>query len=130
MSNKFKSIAVVGALLGSLALVGCGPKEQDPNHIKVGVIVGSEQQVAEVAQKVAKEKYNLDVELITFNDYIVPNEALNQDDLDANAYQTKPFLDSQSEQRGYKLAVNGNTFVYPIVGYSKKIKSSGFTKDY
>ena len=97
MSNKFKSIAVVGALLGSLALVGCGPKEQDPNHIKVGVIVGSEQQVAEVAQKVAKEKYGLDVELVTFNDYVLPNEALSKGDIDVNAFQHKPTLISRSK---------------------------------
>ena len=76
MAFKFKTFAAVGALIGSLALVGCGQDEKDPNHIKVGVIVGAEQQVAEVAQKVAKEKYGLDVELVTFNDYVLPNEAL------------------------------------------------------
>ena len=43
-----------------------------------GVIVGAEQQVAEVAQKVAKEKYGIDVELVTFNDYVLPNEALSK----------------------------------------------------
>lgn len=57
MAFKFKTFAAVGALIGSLALVGCGQDEKDPNHIKVGVIVGAEQQVAEVAQKVAKDKY-------------------------------------------------------------------------
>jgi D-methionine transport system substrate-binding protein len=129
MSNKFKSIAVVGALLGSLALVGCGPKEQDPNHIKEGVIVGSEQQVAEVAQKVAKEKYGLDVELVTFNDYVLPNEALSKGDIDVNAFQHKPYLDQQIKDRGYKLVPVGNTFVYPIAGYSKKIKSIDELKD-
>ena len=36
----FKTFAAVGALIGSLALVGCGQDEKDPNHIKVGVIVG------------------------------------------------------------------------------------------
>ena len=60
---NFKTIAAVGALIGSLALVGCDQKEKDPNHIKVGVIVGSEQQVAEVAKKVAKDKYGLAVAL-------------------------------------------------------------------
>ncbi|UNB76591.1 MetQ/NlpA family ABC transporter substrate-binding protein [Escherichia coli] len=40
------------------------------NPLKVGVIVGARQQVAEVAQKVAKDKYSLDVELVTFNDYV------------------------------------------------------------
>ena len=95
MAFKFKTFAAVGALIGSLALVGCGQDEKDPNHIKVGVIVGAEQQVAETAQTVAKEKYGLDVELVTFNDYVLPNEALSKGDIDANAFQHKPYLDQQ-----------------------------------
>ena len=87
------------------------------------MIVGAEQQVAEVAQKVAKDKYGLDVELVTFNDYVLPNEALSKGDIDANAFQHKPYLDQQLKDRGYKLVAVGNTFVYPIAGYSKKIKS-------
>lgn len=43
----------------------------------------------------AKEKYNLDVEVVTFNDFVLPNEALNNGDLDANAFQHKPYLDKQ-----------------------------------
>lgn len=123
MSLKFKSIAAISALIGTLTLVGCGPTEKAPNHIKVGVIVGAEQQVAEVAQKVAKEKYGLDVELVTFNDYVLPNEALSKGDIDLNAFQHKPYLDQQIKDRGYKLVSVGNSFVYPIAGYSKKIKS-------
>lgn len=129
MSLKFKSIATIGALLGTLALVGCGQDEKDPNHIKVGVIVGAEQQVAEVAQKVAKDKYGLDVELVTFNDYVLPNEALSKGDIDLNAFQHKPYLDQQIKDRGYKLVSVGNTFVYPIAGYSKKIKALSELKD-
>ncbi len=123
MLLKLKTIATIGTLLGTLALAGCGQETKDPNHIKVGVIVGSEQEVAEVAKKVAKEKYGLDVELVTFNDYVLPNEALNKGDLDVNAFQHKPYLDQQIKDRGYKLTIVGNTFVYPIAGYSKKIKS-------
>lgn len=109
MAFNFKTFAAVGALIGSLALVGCGQDEKDPNHIKVGVIVGAEQQVAEVAQKVAKEKYGLDVELVTFNDYVLPNEALSKGDIDVNAFQHKPYLDQQIKDRGYKLVAVGNT---------------------
>lgn len=123
MVIKFKSVAVLGTLLGALALAGCGQEEKDPNHIKVGVIVGAEQQVAEIAQKVAKDKYGLDVELVTFNDYVLPNEALSKGDIDVNAFQHKPYLDQQIKDRGYKLVPVGNSFVYPIAGYSKKIKS-------
>lgn len=85
------------------------------------MIVGAEQQVAEVAQKVAKEKYGLDVELVAFNDYVLPNEALSKGDIDANAFQHKPYLDQQIKDRGYKLVSVGKTFVYPIAGYSKKL---------
>lgn len=129
MAIKLKSIAAVGALVGALALAGCGQEEKDPNHIKIGVIVGAEQQVAEVAQKVAKDKYGLDVELVTFNDYVLPNEALSKGDIDLNAFQHKPYLDQQIKDRGYKLVSVGNTFVYPIAGYSKKIKSLSELQD-
>ncbi|MDF7680064.1 MetQ/NlpA family lipoprotein [Enterobacteriaceae bacterium ESL0689] len=125
MTFNFKTIAAIGTLIGSLALMGCGQDEKDPNHIKLGIIVGAEQQVAEVAKKVAKDKYGLDIELVTFNDYVLPNEALSKGDIDANAFQHKPYLDQQIKDRGYKLVAVGNTFVYPIAGYSRKIKSLG-----
>jgi D-methionine transport system substrate-binding protein len=115
---------VIIACVIAFTLLNCGgQKKADPNHIKVGVASGPEFKVAQAAQRVAREKYNLNVELISFNDYVVPNEALNQGDIDVNAFQHKPYLDEQSMQRGYKLAVVGNTFIYPIAGYSRKIKT-------
>lgn len=112
-------------IVAVLTLFGCGgnSKNNDPNFIKVGVIAGPEYRVAQAAQKVAKEKYGLEVELVQFNDYVMPNEALLQGDIDVNAFQTIPFLEAQSQQRGYQFAVVGKTFVYPLAGYSKKIKS-------
>ncbi len=65
-----------------------------------------------------KDKYGLDVELVTFNDYVLPNEALSKGDIDANAFQHKPYLDQQLKDRGYKLVAVGNTFVYPIASLS------------
>lgn len=120
-----KKIKILGfAVAGLLLMTACNSsKKDDPNYIKVGISSGPEQQIAETAKKVAKEKYNLEVELVSFNDYVVPNEALNNGDIDANAFQHVPYLEEQSKQRGYQLAVVGNTFVYPIVAYSKKIKN-------
>ena len=43
--------------------------------IKLGVMGGSEEEIAEVAKQVAAKK-GLEVELITFSDYAIPNEAL------------------------------------------------------
>lgn len=107
------------------ALSSCGGNNQvnDPNHIKVGVQSGPEYVLAETAKQVAKERFGLEVELVQFNDYVLPNEALHQGDLDANVFQTRPYLEVQSKQRGYNFAVVGNTFVYPIAAYSRKISS-------
>lgn len=118
MKHKIFALA-----LAIITLSACNKKESNPNILRVGIATGPEQNLAEDAKKVAKEKYGLDVELVSFNDYVVPNEALNQGDVDINVFQHLPYLEEQSKQRGYKLAVIGKTFVFPIVAYSKKIKS-------
>jgi len=122
LKNQFLAIIV---LITITSITACGNRgtNNDPNFIKVGVQSGPEYAVAQAAQKVAKEKYGLEVELVQFNDYVMPNEALLQGDIDVNAFQNKPYLDTQSKQRGYKFAIVGNTFVYPLAGYSNKIKS-------
>jgi len=115
-----KSVWAV-VLLGIVAACGAARKS-DPSTIRVGIESGLEYKVAQVAQKIAREKYGLTVELVEFSDYVMPNVALSQGDIDVNAFQHKPYLDVQSSQRGYHFAIVGNTFVYPIAGYSKKIR--------
>ncbi|KLN64274.1 MULTISPECIES: MetQ/NlpA family lipoprotein [Vibrio] len=123
MKFSFKGLLTIAAAASALVLAGCGEKEADTSKIKVGVMAGAEAQVAEVAAKVAKEKYGLNVELVTFTDYVTPNAALDDGSIDLNAFQHKPYLDQQVTDRGYKLTIAGNTFVYPIAGYSKQVKS-------
>ncbi len=119
---KDKLALVLGFILSISLLLSCQKdKKNDPNYIKVGVQSGPEYVVAQTAQKVAQEKYGLKVELIQFNDYVLPNTALNDGDTDVNVFQHKPFLDDQVKQRGYKLVSVANTFIYPLAGYSKKI---------
>ena len=122
------ALHTAAALLSALLISGCGKDAQD-NHIKVGAIAGTEAQVVEVAKQVAKEKFGLEVEIVSFSDYVTPNVALNDGSIDVNAFQHKPYLDSQIKDRGYKLAAVGNTFVYPIAGYSKKIKTIAELKE-
>lgn len=85
--------------------------------------------MTEVAVKIAKEKYGLDVELVQFTEYTQPNAALHSKDLNANAFQTVPYLEQEVKDRGYKLAIIGNTLVWPIAAYSKKIKNISELKD-
>lgn len=124
--NLFSKAILSAAILG-IALTGCGEKQD--THLKVGAISGAETQVAEEAAKIAKEKFGLDVEIVQFSDFATPNVALNDGSIDVNAFQHKPYLDSQIKDRGFKLVAVGNTFVYPIAGYSKKIKNISELKD-
>ncbi len=89
-------------LLAGILLAGCDQSSSDAKHIKVGVINGAEQDVAEVAKKVAKEKYGLDVELVGFSGSLLPNDATNHGELDANVFQHRPFLEQDNQAHGYK----------------------------
>ncbi|QGM80364.1 MetQ/NlpA family lipoprotein [Otariodibacter oris] len=112
------------AVVSALALTGYNAQAADEaRQITVGVMSGPEAQVTEVAALLAKEKFNLDVKLVEFTEYTGPNQALSTGELDANAFQHKPYMDDEVKHRGYKLAIIGNTFVFPIAGYSKKIKN-------
>ncbi|PSV29486.1 MULTISPECIES: MetQ/NlpA family lipoprotein [unclassified Photobacterium] len=131
MAFNLKHVFALAGVAAALSLTGCSEKEAvvDNSKVKIGVMAGAEEQVAEVAAKQAKEKYGLDVELVSFTDYVSPNAALEEGSIDANAFQHKPYLDQQIKDRGYKFAVAGNTFVYPIAGYSNSIKSVDKLKD-
>jgi D-methionine transport system substrate-binding protein len=105
-------------LLVLLAVPGAMAAEK----IKLGVMGGEEEEIAEVAKKVAA-KSGLDVQLVVFSDYTIPNEALERGDLDANAFQHKPYLDAQIQARGYHIVPVGFTIVEPIGFYSSKHKT-------
>ncbi|EXI63093.1 membrane protein [Mannheimia granulomatis] len=135
---NFKKLLSV-ALVSALALTACKEektqtaaepaKVEKQAPLKVGVMTGPEAQMTEVAVKIAKEKYGLDVELVQFTEYTQPNAALHAKDLDANAFQTVPYMEQEIKDRGYKLAVIGNTLVWPIAAYSKKIKNISELKE-
>lgn len=110
-------------LLSALVLFGCG--KPAPNTLTVGTIAGPETALVEVAQTVAKEKYGLDVKIIEFNDYNLPNEALQDGSLDANVFQHLPYLKAAIKAHHYTLVPLGKTFIYPMALYSKKYKKLG-----
>ena len=91
--------------------------------IKIGIVAGPSIQVFELVKKIAKEKYNLDVKPVVFTDYIIPNEAVNDGDIDMNVFQTASFLNQSIAKRKYQIVSIGNTFIYPMGIYSKKIKN-------
>jgi len=90
--------------------------------IKVGVTPGPHAQVLEAAKAVAAKK-GLDIQIVEFSDYVVPNAALDSGDLQANSFQHQPYLDNQVADRKFKLVSVGTTINFPMGIYSKKVKN-------
>ncbi|MBA2777660.1 MetQ/NlpA family ABC transporter substrate-binding protein [Billgrantia kenyensis] len=114
--------ALAGTLATTSLIAGCGNDDDatETRSIKVGTMSGPESEVMEVAVGIARERYDLEVQIIEFTDYVSPNAALADGSLDANAFQHEPYLQSMIDDRGYDLTVAGYTFVYPIGAYSER----------
>ncbi|WP_267524764.1 MetQ/NlpA family ABC transporter substrate-binding protein [Campylobacter sp. MG1] len=92
------------------------------NVIKIGVTPYPTAMILEnVKDIVESEGYKL--EIIEFDNYIVPNYALNDGELDANFTQSKPFIDIFNKERGTNLVGVGKIFVSPMGAYSNKLKN-------
>lgn len=90
--------------------------------LKVGVTAGPHAMIMEKVKETA-QKDGLSIDIVEFNDFILPNAALDQGDLGANCYQHDPFLKDQVKARGYNITNVAKTVVMPLGAYSHKIKS-------
>lgn len=90
--------------------------------IRVGVTAGPHAEVLDVVRKVAAER-GLDIKVVEFTDYVVPNQALAQKDLEANSFQHEPYLKNQLSKTNWKIVKVANTIASPQGVYSIKYKS-------
>ncbi|WLG85136.1 MetQ/NlpA family ABC transporter substrate-binding protein [Pseudomonas cucumis] len=74
-------------------------------------------------------KEGVDLEIKVFTDYVQPNVQVDQKRLDANYFQTLPYLKSFNEGKGTNLVTVIGVHVEPFGGYSKKVKSLAELKD-
>src|SRR4051794_9027948 len=110
-------ILLFGAIL--IGLAACQQKPEATNVIKVGTVAGPDEQVLEVAKQIAQKQYGLNIEIISFNDYTLPNAALNDGSIDANIFQHLPYLQAAIQANHYQLTAIGKTFIFPMGIYSK-----------
>ncbi|MDX8336186.1 MetQ/NlpA family ABC transporter substrate-binding protein [Candidatus Cetobacterium colombiensis] len=75
----------------------------------------------EIKDDLAKE--GLDIEIIEFTDYIMPNLALDDKSLDANFFQHKPYLANFMKEKNLDLVPLADIYVPPLGAYSKKYKN-------
>ena len=67
-------------------------------------------------------KQGLNIEIVEFSDYIQPNIALDQKELNVNSFQHQPFLDNTVKDKGLKIQSIGKTILLPMAIYSNKYK--------
>ena len=90
--------------------------------LTVGVTAGPHEFIMEEVQKDLSQLV-IPLKIVKFNDFILPNLALDSGDIDINSYQHQPFLDEQVRTRGYQIQSIAKTITLPLGIYSKKYQS-------
>lgn len=145
--KKIIAFALSAAIL-TLALTACGSKESapaessqsadaskpvetvtaEPVTIKLGVVGSIYEDLWAPAQEALKDE-GVDLEIVQFSDYVTPNNALANGEIDLNAFQHRIYLQSEIDNYGYEIQNIGNTFIIPLNLYSQKVSSVEELKD-
>lgn len=126
---------LIGFLTAAIVLVlaACGGGEETTDKEESGsseedktIVVGASNSphaiiLEEVKPLLEEQGYDLQIE--TFQDYVLPNTALEEGELDANYFQHIPYLEAQKKEHGYDFVNAGGIHIEPIGVYSKKYKS-------
>ena len=137
-----KLFAIIAALVVAVfAFAGCGGSQSASSGsgsassgsgqkvLKIGASPVPHAEILEVVKPLlAKE--GIELQVVEFSDYVQPNLALNDKELDANFFQHEPYLDNfMTEHTDVKLANAGGIHIEPMGIYSKKIKKLDELKD-
>ena len=116
-----KIIAAILALCLCLSLAACAPKNEDKT-IKVGATPAPHAEILEVIKEaLAAEGWTL--EIVEFNDYVQPNQALEDGELDANYFQHVLYLNQFNDEYGTHLVNAGGIHYEPFGIYAGKTAS-------
>jgi D-methionine transport system substrate-binding protein len=134
--KKICALVVCLVLVFSLAACSSTKPENEPQKdqtsepnqqkaektvIKVGASPVPHAEILEVAKEVIAAD-GIELEIIPFQDYVQPNLALDEGDLDANYFQHIPYLESFSKEHNLQLISVAGVHIEPMGVYSSKIK--------
>jgi hypothetical protein len=131
-----KLIAIVLTLVLALSFAACAQPEAAPAEtaalettesaapselvkVKVGASVTPHAEILNAVKDELKAA-GYDLEVVEFTDYVLPNTALEQGDLDANYFQHTPYLENFNEENGTHLAAVGKIHYEPFGIYAGK----------
>lgn len=139
-----KNLKTLLALLVTLSIIltGCGAKSTsssasgasaptktaETKKLVVGATPVPHAEILNVVKPILKEK-GIDLEIKEFTDYVTPNTALNDKQLDANFFQHVPYMEDFAKKKGISLIAATKVHVEPIGAYSSKLKSKDDIKD-
>ena len=116
MNLKKLTAGTLAVFAAAALLAGCGGEKktekapEEKKKIVVGITPGYSEEIMEFVKDEAK-KQGLDVELKVFSDYVTPDQALAQKEIDLNSFQHGPFLDAFNKKNGTKLVSIGKTYL-------------------
>lgn len=122
MKKTIKAIvAIVAAVALTLAFAGCASSTgSDAKTIKVGASSTPHAEILEqVKDALAKQGYTL--EIVIYDDYVLPNKALADGELDANYFQHTPYLNSFNASNGTDLVSAGSIHYEPFGIYGNGV---------
>ena len=121
-------IAAAGLVLGLAA--GCGDSSSDASSgsssgdtLKVGVSPVPHGEILKYVSDNLAAAQGLKLDIVEFNDYIQPNVALQEKQLDANYFQHIPYLDEEKAAKGYQFTALEPVHIEPLGIYSKTVKN-------
>ena len=123
MKKKLISLVVGISVLGSV-LAGCGKISSSENdkEIRVGASPAPHAEILEVIKDQLKEDgYTL--KIVEYNDYVLPNTALEDGEIDANYFQHQPYLDDFNKNNGTHLVSVANVHYEPFGIYAGRTNS-------
>ncbi|MDO4300472.1 MAG: MetQ/NlpA family ABC transporter substrate-binding protein [Clostridia bacterium] len=117
-----KLLTILGTtLLGAALLAGCGTTN-DSNTITVAATPAPHAEILNVAKEVLAEQ-GINLEIKEFNDYVLPNNATESGEVDANYFQHTPYLDDFNAENGTHLVSVASIHYEPFGIYAGKTGS-------
>ena len=108
-----KILAIVLTLVLCAGLTACGGKKSDGTTIKVGASPAPHAELLELCVEPLAAK-GITLEIVTFEDYVLPNTATEDGSIDANFFQHTPYLTSFNESNGTHLVSIGAVHYEPL----------------
>jgi D-methionine transport system substrate-binding protein len=115
-------------------LAACGGSDEtgegllEDGKLVVGVTAGPHEQILEKVSELAAEE-DIEIEIVSFSDYVMPNVSLSEGELDMNSFQTEPFFDHMNEERGLGLVKVADTVTFPMGIYSESVSDISELED-